>query len=359
MMENLVKQKNQKLVIYSFFLAVLVLLLHNTTSYYFNNMNRGGVGYAIHFFISSVMVNVETVAVPSFFILSAFLFYRNFTLAKTKDKLKSRFYSLVIPYLIWNTVSVAFEMLFCSFASGYMNYSVNPFDLKEILKGVLFSKYNIFWFIEALILYNLFCVVFYKVLSKTRTGIIAILLASIAYITGVFRIRIFDCHFETSSIIYYGIGAYFGIHYPDLINKRFRNKGIVVAAITFSALVFLNCILENIAIPTQIYRGIDIAMNLLKSIMLWIAVDMFIFCVPNIKLWSRSFIIYAVHWNVQKIIMTIIRIVCSKLIGGFVLEELIVWATSSGIALACIICFAALCERYTPKMYAVITGNRG
>ena len=41
-------------------------------------------------------------AVPGFFLVSAYLFYRNFTMDRLLSKWKSRIFSVALPYVLWN-----------------------------------------------------------------------------------------------------------------------------------------------------------------------------------------------------------------------------------------------------------------
>ena len=46
------------------------------------------------------------IAVPLFFIISAFFLFQNFTISSYKNKLSKRVYTLLIPYLFWATLTV-------------------------------------------------------------------------------------------------------------------------------------------------------------------------------------------------------------------------------------------------------------
>ena len=97
----------------TFLLAVLVFFIHISTLA--NYSLSGHIGKFLFTFHSLMLILAE-VAVPMFFIISGALFYKNYTPSKTLEKYKSRFFSLVIPYLFWNTLWMIFDII-CSYTA--------------------------------------------------------------------------------------------------------------------------------------------------------------------------------------------------------------------------------------------------
>ena len=62
--------------------------------------------------------SITRFAVPMYFILSGMTFFRDYTNKKYISKLKSRFFTLCIPYLIWNTLTMLFDIV-CSYTFIY------------------------------------------------------------------------------------------------------------------------------------------------------------------------------------------------------------------------------------------------
>lgn len=50
-------------------------------------------------------------AVSAFFIVSAYLFFRNFEMNMYLGKLKNKFNTLFIPYIMWSTVGLMYKMI--------------------------------------------------------------------------------------------------------------------------------------------------------------------------------------------------------------------------------------------------------
>ena len=61
---------------------------------------------------------IPAIAVPSFFLISGFLFYLNKKDSYTV-KLKKRIYTLLIPYLAWNTISIIVHSLYFIKTTGF------------------------------------------------------------------------------------------------------------------------------------------------------------------------------------------------------------------------------------------------
>ena len=131
----LTREKN-KISYLHFIMSVLVILIHSI-----NNDTK-----LERFF--SIESGIGQFAVPLFFIISGFLYFRNIK-SKTDaiEKLKRRVRTLLIPFLLWNLIYYAIH-LFLKPGSGI--------SLDEILDSAFTYKYNpAFWFMYQLILLSI------------------------------------------------------------------------------------------------------------------------------------------------------------------------------------------------------------
>lgn len=86
--------------------------------------------------ISHVLTHV---CVPVFFLISGYLFFRGlekWDFAVYTQKLKRRFKTLLVPYLIWNTVSILLSLFFIFHKDGFEGVS-DFFNNKNI--------YQLYW----------------------------------------------------------------------------------------------------------------------------------------------------------------------------------------------------------------------
>ena len=129
---------------YTLFLSVLVIFVHST-----------------HFSLASL----QAVPHSGFFFLSGFLFFRGLDDVKSWGrKLKSRVFSYVLPYLLWNS---AMTLLYLSFGKA-------EWSLKSLWEGIFLYRFNpVFWYFYQLILLS-FCLPFMAILGILIRGNAAI-----------------------------------------------------------------------------------------------------------------------------------------------------------------------------------------
>ena len=86
---------------------------------------------------------IARISVPLFYIISGFLFFYGFnaTQEKFKEKFKSRFWTLVVPYLFWNLLTLFIFWLAQSipataiFFSG-KNEAISSFSLYDYFRAI-------------------------------------------------------------------------------------------------------------------------------------------------------------------------------------------------------------------------------
>ena len=145
---------------YSLFLSVLVIFVHST---HFTVPALQAVPKT-DFFSTSFLIKMEylfseflgQIAVPGFFFLSGFLFLKGlYDLKDWARKWKSRVFSYILPYLIWNT---AMTLLYLFFGKA-------EWSLKSIAEGMFLYRFNpVFWYFYQLILLS-FCFPFMAIFA--------------------------------------------------------------------------------------------------------------------------------------------------------------------------------------------------
>ena len=102
----------------SFLLSILVLFIH---SYFAQEIVDDSlisvINHKVSFFFSR---SITAFAVPMFFMLSGISFFKGYSNKKYFKKIKSRLFTLVIPYLLWNTIWLLWEIFTSySFVSSF------------------------------------------------------------------------------------------------------------------------------------------------------------------------------------------------------------------------------------------------
>ena len=154
---------------YTLFLSVLVIFVHST---HFSLASLQAVPHS-GFFSASFLIKIEfffseflgQVAVPGFFFLSGFLFFRGLDDVKSWGrKLKSRVFSYVLPYLLWSSVMTLL----------YLSFGKAEWSLKNLWEGIFLYRFNpVFWYFYQLILLS-FCLPFMAILVILIRGNTAI-----------------------------------------------------------------------------------------------------------------------------------------------------------------------------------------
>lgn len=152
-------------------LLIGVILIHcNITGF----TSNAGFGADFVRFISSGLCSV---CVPFYFMISAFLFFRamdRFSFSWYYGKIKRRFFSLLVPYLLWNTIGFVILLLKMQLISDtdFTQYANLDISAGNILKGfwslqaidgaLLPYPYDfVLWFVRDLIVLTLLSPVFY------------------------------------------------------------------------------------------------------------------------------------------------------------------------------------------------------
>lgn len=107
------KYLSYKILFFNFILSVLIVLLHSNCKVTLGWNNDGTNLSNFIELLTTYISCIGHIAVPMFYIISAYLFYHNIsTLKDTLSKIKKRIKTLLIPYLLWNTFLYPFFGLF-------------------------------------------------------------------------------------------------------------------------------------------------------------------------------------------------------------------------------------------------------
>lgn len=211
----------------SLFLSVLVVFIHST--------NTAGIQpdrFAAHV-ETLISGNLALAAVPAFFAMSAFLFYQNFDFSKLTEKYKSRFRSLLVPYLFWNAV----YMVIFYFLSrlSFINEQPFRFSFPLILDALLNQRFNMaYWFMQQLILFTVFCPLIYTLMRNRYIAWITYALLLVAYGRGCSA----AFYIDIKSLLFYLAGAYLGLHHRRQIVESNRFRWVYPAIFVLSQIVF-------------------------------------------------------------------------------------------------------------------------
>lgn len=246
--------------IYALVLSFMVVMIHSSyTNLYPSNE-------AIDFWINDVYCNyLSGFAVPMFFMISGIKFYRGFAPNQTKQKIASRFRTILIPFLLWNTISVIWNafLSYTPFLSAMISTREKfIFSLKNLIGGIFWFKYiHPFWFMALLFIFVLLCPIIYFVIRKKI--VFGVVLLSLYLAQNLLPMP--QTHwpmFQVNTIIYcvafYLIGAFLGLHHFHWFVQKKSRVLRWPAAFVFLLMVTMRCVLNDskwIFIPTILIGG--------------------------------------------------------------------------------------------------------
>ena len=316
---------------------------------------------------------ISRAAVPSFFLISGYYFFykTEFNIEVYKKKMKTRFKTLVIPYLLWITLFISI-MIFMKFGTttirersfdciwqyfaenGWLNMYWNcnewPFR-KNWIGQPLNSSGPIFvplWFVRDLIVCCLMAPVIHWCIKKIGWIFVAILLFRI--ITGLLpSLPGFSINF------YFVLGACLAIKSKNIIEEASRLKTVsyVSAAILLPFMVYYDgsyTNIGNILYPFWVLVLTVTYFNIATAIVSrgWLR--------QPASMHKSSFFIYCLH-------AMLVMGYCGRLMMKVIQSEN--WFLASvRYMLVPLLCVAICCtiymimNRYTPKLLAILTGNR-
>lgn len=331
---NIEENKYRNKITYISFLLSLIVVVRHTVNIEVYNL-QGGILWCIESFFRSV----SEVAVPTFFVISGYLFFVNFKYDKIFLKWKTRFFSIVIPYLIWNVVAYMYyqAIVLIPFISNNINQSVEEFSLKMLLLNALFGYHNITWFLRNLIIYIFITPIIFFLLKYKWSLIIMLPL-----IFGLGIIEQNYCYYW----FYYLTGAYIGIHFSNIIKEMTFSRHCMIV----SGMIFIIASIIDMKYPVDKPNRIII---LISIVCLWIMLD--VLRKEKEPLWwmRLSFFIYCTHSMILESVEKLILIFLRNNIWGAAIDFI-----CAPIITILIITLLAYFLRKIPMIWMILNGNR-
>ena len=338
-------------------LACLIVLLHAQIlePTFRPNTAASGFAYAVRVLFSE---GICRVAVPSFFLISGYLFFKNLEQWDKNiwwGKMKRRFHTLFIPYILWNLLGIAYLCVSPYFGTVTETPGslVSFFQERGWLR--LFWDGNIdgmpangpLWFIRDLIIINLFSPVIYVFVKYTKQIGLAVL--------GILFILNFWFPMKGFSVIgflFYSVGAYFAIFSKGLADFFRKVKWLSYAGaavlLTFLVITFGRYASGEYFVRCFQLFGVVATFNL--------ALDLMQKGYGRCARWAdSSFFIYASHI----VLISAVSFLLSKLVPS-TNQVLLAVKYLLTAALTVAICegFYLLLKRICPGFLSLICGNR-
>lgn len=335
---------SRKVTYLNFILSILIVMLHSSSTDYLNPL---GNGYIISYGVQKFFGTMADVAVPTFFLISAFLFFRNFTLDCYIEKIKRRFFTLIVPYISWCFISFIFYFII-SYIGKVINVElITSFDFnKNIFFDILLSKFNPqMWFIRVLFFYILISPIIYILFNNLKKYSIIVIL--LVYLINL----IFD--FSYSGVLFwlpiYLFGAYLAMYHKNLIiESKYSCNNRVILGVIFIVIIFFEMYQST-------YSQIYYTYRIISPIFVWYCIDIIIYNYRGLFWWNKiGFFIFCSHNMVvrfvRKIIITIIGFNNYWILIGYFISVI--------TTIIIIIIVAKVIKSTCPCIWNIISGGR-
>ena len=293
--------------------------------------------------------------VPGFFFISGFLFF----LSKKSyvEKLRFRFHTLFIPYVLWNLLLLLLYVF--AFALGY------PQDINgKNIVGYSFIDYlRIFWdrgsydngnFVPLLCpLWYIRNLIIMSILSPLLYYLIRYVRELFLFIVAVWWMTTPHNAFISQTILFFSLGAYFAIFKKNPLEAVHRNKGIFL---TLFSVFAIGDILSHIFIGTPINLQIH-RLSLIFNIPAFFLLGDW--CVrhgyTNKILPNAAFIVFCVHYP----IVVILRKFCiATYLNASDTVHILLYFACVVISTVLSLSIYLVLNRYFPKVKNILSGNR-
>lgn len=285
--------------------------------------------------------------VPLFFLVSGYLFFLKFDHEQAntvlKKKISSRFRSLLLPYLIANTMYLI-VLTFVAFKSGtvskdplyylsaYWNYNSGlPADAP-------------LWFLRELILLSVLSPLIYFLLRKS--GAITIIVLAILWIADIW---IPNIGLWGSSTLFFCIGAFLSLLQVDIIDVLKVQKFYYLYTLLYIILLALSYITEN---------DVILKISILSSFPVWISFAAFV--ARSIKkpcpmfFVTGTFFVFMYHYTIALVPPRILLYI----LGTTAPMQFVAYFLGTGITIVSIFILYTLLSKYLPKMTSILVGGR-
>jgi len=382
MAKSISPQESKTLGLLKFSLIFLVIYGHmipetiSIKDASFPLLSGHGISNAIAIAISYVHITI-----PIYFLISGYFFWMDIEGWKWDvflQKLKNRSKTLLLPYVLWNVISIGsfVALLFFQDIRNDTSFTNIAEYLNEIgIRG--FWDYHVWgenktnwlgqsipqsspfivplWFLRDLMVVVLFTPALYWLLKKT--GIWGLLLLMFCYISKIWP----QVHgFSIDAFFFFGLGLYISINKKTLIDiaQKYKISSLIISTIAFVIAVYYGGIKTaegRLVFPIFTIFGTWVYINIANYI-----VNRDNYHLPSLLAKSTFFIFllhacpFANYGSIISNVNTIIISIVNRISAPWILYYLI----SPFITVACCLLVFYILQRWMPGLCQMLTGNR-
>lgn len=336
-----------------FILSILVIWVHSYNTELFAGGSWGPVWECASGMEKLVSVGIAQIAVPGFFMMSSYLFFRNFEMKKLPEKWKSRFFSVFVPYAAWTF------LYYLGYAAAtrvpvivhVVGREPVPFNIEEMVHAVFeYSYAPIFWYLYQLLFLILLSPVVYAAVKNKVIGML--------YLAGLLfavHFHIDTAHPNADALFYYSAAAYMAVHYKTLTESQGSRKRIAVIVPVMLAVM--------VCYGNMQIEGADVLWTIFYRCLAPVAVWLILSCIrlPEAKPWMRqSMFLYAVHFMIVRFVNKGAALLLHKFAPEYVCAamSLLIYFLLPVIIVTVSYFAAGILVRHCPVIWRILSGGR-
>ncbi len=332
--------------------AVVVRHSYNAHIYQPNILDIGP--HDINSFVQLLNRHSTASAVPTFFLLSGYLFFRNLHDKGLLRKWNSRLHSLVIPYILWNALYLGFFLVVLphvSFIERFSAYDPLTFNLRTVIQKLTIDPPSShFWFVRDLIGFVALTPLLYLVYR--HQWLAGILLTSLL----VYWRPVDTSVVSSEGLFFFFTGGWAGYRQLNLRRLKIESSRITwIVCVIWLGL----CVYKTLWPSKGIFDELVIKVSTLMGVVvLWLLVDRIETLSIRkelLHLAPYSFFIYASH---KPMVKYIYKVLLSLVPGKSQHYSLLVYVATPVITIAISVCVAKFIHRYGGCSYCILTGGR-
>jgi surface polysaccharide O-acyltransferase-like enzyme len=350
---------SNKITFFSFWLIVLVVLLHslNVT---FTNCDNLICGF--QYFLSHKLTQI---AVPLFFFISGYLYFLKADVNKNIDfsffvaSFKKRLKTILLPYVLWCVLWFLFMygIQFLPVIKNYFSEPLHNMILKDKILNLFYYPLNYpLWFLrELIVLFLITPILFFFIKYLKILVVFALLLLALIYNKVIVLYGL--VFLQSIPLFFFSMGAFFSMYKKNIIiikPKRYIAFGLLT--IWF----FLNIVSlyddKQYFFSDSSIRGLDLVKNLLGCFTIWYLYDFFNKKNQwkNYSYYKYSFFIFTFHGIPTVVLIKISSILTQENPYYLFLAYLNIFI----LVIVTAICIAKIINKLYPKTYKILTGSR-
>lgn len=293
--------------------------------------------------------------VPGFFFISGFLFF--LSKKRYQQKLKTRFHTLLIPYILWNALLLALYIIafIAGFPQDINGKSIADYKIIDYLRAFWdrgsYDNGNFvpilcpFWYIRNLLIMSVLSPLFYYIIKYIHELFLLVV--------AVWWLLTPHNAFISQTILFFSLGAYFSIFNKNPLDIFIRYYKWFIYVCCFFAV-------SDICVHTIYVTPINLQIHRLALIFnipaLFLLAD---YCClhgfTSKLLPNGAFIVFSVHYP----IVVILRKICAAKLGyASDLIHIPLYFISVIIATIISILIYICLDGFCPKIKNILSGNR-